>query len=65
MKATELRSKSETELRTELSALLKEQFNLRIQSATGQLGQPHRVREVRRDIARVMTVMNENAKAGE
>jgi len=43
--------------------LLREQFNLRMQRATGQLGKPHRVKEIRRDIARIKTVLN--AKAGD
>jgi large subunit ribosomal protein L29 len=39
--------------------LLREQFNLRMQQGTGQVGQSHRIREVRRDIARIYTVLNE------
>lgn len=64
MKAQELRSKSSDELRGELTGLLREQFNLRMQSATGQLGKPHRIKEVRREIARVQTVLNEMSKSG-
>ena len=63
MKASELREKSVSELRTELQALLREQFNLRMQKGTGQLAQPHLLRNVRRDIARIHTVLRE--KAGE
>jgi large subunit ribosomal protein L29 len=58
-KASELRGKTVPDLRRELMDLLREQFNLRMQKGTGQLGQNHRVREVRRDIARVYTVLNE------
>lgn len=66
MKATNLREKSAAELTEELLALRKEQFNLRIQNATGQLARPDQFRKVRRNIARVKTVLTElNAKAGE
>jgi len=64
MKANELRAKSQDELREALHELLKEQFNLRMQQGTGQLGRPHLMRDVRRNIARVKTVMNEQRKAG-
>ena len=56
MKAEDLRTKSTDELTDELASLKKEQFNLRFQRATGQLEKTARVREVRRDIARVKTV---------
>ena len=59
MKASELRKKSKAELAEELTGLLREQFNLRMQKGTGQLSHPARVKSVRRDIARVKTVMNE------
>jgi large subunit ribosomal protein L29 len=59
MKATELRQKSQDELNTTLEELLKEQFNLRMQQGTGQLSRPSRVKEVRKDIARIKTLMNE------
>ena len=59
MDATELRSKSQEELSEELLNLRKEQFNLRMQLATGQLTRPNEYRRVRKDIARVKTVMNE------
>ncbi len=65
MKASELRKKTERELQEELHALLREQFNLRVQQATGQLAQPHLLRQVRRNIARVKTVLNEKRRAGE
>lgn len=63
MKASELREKKAEELTTEMHGLLREQFNLRMQRATGQLGKPHRIKEIRRDIARIKTVLN--AKAGD
>ena len=59
MKASELREKNETELGEELIRLRKEQFSLRMQRASGQLGQSHLLQETRRDIARVKTVMAE------
>ncbi|ATC92980.1 MULTISPECIES: 50S ribosomal protein L29 [Pseudoalteromonas] len=61
MKASELKDKNVEELNTELLALLREQFNLRMQSSTGQLAQTHLLRTVRRDIARVKTVINQKA----
>jgi len=64
MKAAELREKSRDELDKVLGELLKEQFNLRMQQGTGQLSRPSRVKEVRKDIARVKTIMNE-IKAGD
>ncbi|MBT3145890.1 50S ribosomal protein L29 [Neptunomonas phycophila] len=63
MKATELREKSSEELQQELLGLLKDQFNLRMQKSTGQLAQTHLLSQVRRDIARVKTVLNN--KVGE
>ncbi|SHK87697.1 LSU ribosomal protein L29P [Marinobacter antarcticus] len=61
MKATELREKSAAELNKELIDLLKEQFNLRMRKATGQLNQSHLLAGVKHDIARVKTVLNEKA----
>ena len=61
MKATELREKSVSELQQQLLELLKEQFNLRMQKTTGQLAQTHLLGQVRRDIARVKTVLTEKA----
>ena len=61
MKASELRSKSQDDLAAELDKLREEQFKLRIQHATGQLGQHHLLKETRRDIARVKTVMTQKA----
>ena len=56
MKAEELRTRTLDELADQLASLKKEQFNLRFQTATGQLEKTARVREVRRDIARVKTI---------
>lgn len=63
MKASELKAKSVEELNTELLGLLREQFNLRMQLATGQLAQTHLLKQVRRDIARVKTILTEKAGA--
>jgi large subunit ribosomal protein L29 len=60
MKAIEIREKSAEEMTQELEALHKEQFNLRMQNATGQLTRPSEIRRVRRDIARIKTIQNEN-----
>ncbi len=59
MNASDVRAKTSDELKDELAALKKEQFNLRFQRATQQLESTARVREVRRDIARVKTVLRE------
>jgi len=59
MKVSELREKSVEELKSTLSDLYKDQFNHRMQQSTGQLGQTHLVGEVRRDIARVKTIIIE------
>lgn len=64
MKASELRDKSVDELNQELHGLLREQFNLRMQRGTGQLSRPDQMQKVRRNIARIKTVLNEKAKAG-
>ena len=58
-KVGEFRDRSDDQLNDELTKLKKEQFNLRFQKATGQLENTTRVRDLRRDIARVMTVLNE------
>jgi len=64
MKANDLRRTGSTEeLQTQLEELLKEQFNLRMQKGTGQLSRPSQMRTVRRDIARVKTLMTK-LKAG-
>ncbi len=59
MEAQELRKKSVDELNSELVALRREQFNLRMQQATGELAQHTQHRRVRKDIARVKTVLSE------
>jgi len=59
MEATELRKKSSAELNEELQGLLREQFNLRMQKGSGQLSNPARFKSVRKDIARVKTILNE------
>jgi large subunit ribosomal protein L29 len=61
MKASDVRAKTVDELKDELVSLKKEQFNLRFQRATQQLESTSRVREVRRDIARVKTVLGEKS----
>ncbi|MGA0923740.1 MAG: 50S ribosomal protein L29 [Rhodobacteraceae bacterium] len=63
MNAQELRDKTPDQLREQLTALKKEAFNLRFQQATGQLENTARVRVVRRDVARVMSILNEKAAA--
>jgi len=62
MKAADLRTKSPDELKDSLMALKKEQFNLRFQKASGQLENTARVRQVRRDIARIKTLLQETQK---
>ena len=63
MKASELKTKSVEELNAELLSLLREQFNLRMQASTGQLAQSHLQKEVRRNIARVKTLLTQKAEA--
>lgn len=63
MKAQELSTKTPEQLREQLIALKKEAFNLRFQQATGQIESTARMRAVRRDTARVMTVLNQKAAA--
>lgn len=63
MKAQDLRQKSVEELKAELIGLLREQFNLRMQHATGQLTQTHQLKLVRRNIARVKTIITSKAGA--
>jgi len=60
--ASELRGKSPQELKSQLLDLKREQFNLRFQLATGQLENTARIREVRRTIARIKTVLHEKAR---
>lgn len=59
MKITELRSKAPSELKSELTALLREQFNLRMQHGTKQLTQTNNLKVVRRKIAQVKTILHE------
>ncbi|MGE0080810.1 MAG: 50S ribosomal protein L29 [Thiohalomonadaceae bacterium] len=61
MKAKDIRQKSVQELEQELIGLRREQFNLRMQKGMGQLSQSHRVQAVRKDIARIKTILNEKA----
>ncbi|HMK69006.1 MAG TPA: 50S ribosomal protein L29 [Stellaceae bacterium] len=63
MNAQDVRSKSTDELNAELDQLAKEQFNLRFQRSSGQLENTARVREVRRTIARIKTVLGERQRA--
>ncbi len=63
MKAAELTAKTPEQLREQLVALKKEAFNLRFQQATGQLENTARIKAVRRDAARVKTVLNQKAAA--
>ena len=63
MKAHDLRDKTPDQLRDELASLKKEAFNLRFQQATGQLESTARMRSVKRDVARVNTILNEKAAA--
>jgi large subunit ribosomal protein L29 len=64
MKASELRTKTPDELKAELLALKKEAFNLRFQKASGQVENTARISKVRRDIARIQTVLNTNSARG-
>ena len=63
MKSDDARRLTPDQLTDQLLSLKKEQFNLRFQAATGQLEKTHRVEEVRRDIARIKTVLRAKAKA--
>ena len=63
MKVGELRTKSEDELKDSLLGLRKEAFNLRFQRASGQLENTARIREVRRDIARIKTILHQRQQA--
>ena len=62
MNASDLKTKSDDELKQMLGDLKKEQFNLRFQRASGQLENTARVRQVRRDIARIQTVLADRAR---
>ncbi len=63
MIVSELRQKTKNELNSMMIELSREQFNFRMQKGTGQLSKPDRVKKVRRDIARIRTVLNEMARA--
>ena len=63
MDAAELRDKTPDQLREQLESLKKEAFNLRFQAATGQLENTSQMRTVRRDVARVNTILKEKARA--
>jgi large subunit ribosomal protein L29 len=65
MKAEEVHSKSDDELKEQVLDLRKESFNLRFQSASGQLENTIRVRQVRRDIARIKTILNERTNTSQ
>ncbi|MGJ8529331.1 50S ribosomal protein L29 [Maritalea sp.] len=65
MNANDVRTKTADELNQELLNLKKEQFNLRFQGATQQLENTARIRQVRRDVARVKTILREKSVAGE
>ncbi len=62
MKAPDVRAKTDDELKTELGQLAKEVFNLRFQKASGQMENTARMRQVRRDVARIKTVLAERAR---
>lgn len=64
MNANELRDKSDQELRDILHEMLKEQFNLRMHQGTEQVARHHMIRQVRKNIAKVKTVMTEQRRAG-
>ena len=64
MDVNEMKSKTVVELRDELKGLLQEQFNLRMQKGMGQMTNIHELRRVRRDIARIKTVMTEKTTEG-
>ena len=61
MKGQDVRAKTDDELKSELEQLAKERFNLRFQKASGQLENTARVRQVRRDIARIKTILGQRA----
>ena len=63
MKAKDLREKTEAELMAQAQDLRAEAFNLRLQQTSGQLEKPSRIRDVRREVARIETVLNEKVRA--
>lgn len=62
MNALELRAKSDDELRKELLDLNREAFNLRMQKGIGQLSRPSRIKSLRRDVARIKTILSERER---
>lgn len=64
MDMNDIHKKTEKELRDEIAALRKEQFNLRMQAAAGQAPRAHQIRNARKDVARLKTALNERVKAG-
>lgn len=64
MKAADIRQKTADELAEQMRTLRREAFNLRFQRASGQLETTSRIREVRRDIARIQTIINERGREG-
>lgn len=65
MNAAEMREKTVEELKAELTENLKEQFKLRMQQAAGQLSRPSEMKRVRRQVARIKTILAEKSVAGE
>ncbi len=65
MKASQIREMTREELEQKYRELREEHFNLRFQAATGQIEKPHLLRAVRRDIARVLTIIEEQKAAGQ
>jgi large subunit ribosomal protein L29 len=64
MNIKELREKTRDELRAELLNLRREQFNLRMQRALGQLSKPHQMKDARRQVARIKMILNEQRRSG-
>lgn len=62
MKPSEIREMSDADRRQKITELRQELFNLRFQMASGQFEKPHRIREVKRDIARLLTLMKEDSE---
>ncbi len=62
MKISELRGRSDTDLRGEITGLLREAFNLRMQKGTGQVPRPHQFGRIRKDVARIKTVLAERKR---
>lgn len=63
MKFSELKNMTQEELRTQLNVLAREQFNIRLQRAVGTAAKPHRIREIRRDIARIHTLLSQHKRS--